>query len=295
MAPPPAMTPTGEEISEAADVMAAAIPSSMLVAVVGGKTERAMLAFADEGEDFRDGRIFRGLRLHGGQTLGKNTGAMKQLLIERPHSGEALLGELAALHADDVEAFEARILAVDEAERNDVAAHAADAADHHLRPDPRELMHSRQPADEDEVADLAVTAQRRRGRKDHVIADLAIVPDMAAVHEVAALTDPRHAAARNRAGVHGNGFADGAAGADLEPGQFAAIAQALRRGAERGERIDGAAVADHGLRGDMHMRDQPAVCADDDLGSDDAIGTDRGAIADRGAIFNPRGGIDHAH
>src|ERR1700712_328427 len=194
MAPPPAMTPTGEEISEAADVMAAAIPSSLLVAVVGGKTQRAMLAVIDEGENFRDRGIFHRERLHRDQPLGKDAGAVKQLLIERPHFGEALLGELAALHADDVEPFEARILAVGQTERNDIAAHAANAADHHLRPDPRELMHRRQPADEDEVADLAVTAQRRRGRKDHVIADLAVVPDMAAVHEVATLADPRHAA-----------------------------------------------------------------------------------------------------
>src|ERR1700712_4657859 len=100
MAPPPAMTPTGEEISEAADVMAAATPSSMLVAVVGRKTQRAMLAVIDESEDFRNRRILRGLRLHGGQALGKDARAMKQLLIERAHLDEALLGEVAALHAD---------------------------------------------------------------------------------------------------------------------------------------------------------------------------------------------------
>ena len=86
---------------------------------------------------------------------------MKQLLIERAHRGEPRLGELAPLHADDVEAFEAGILAVDEAERNDVATDAADAADHHLRPDPGELMHRGQPADEDEIADLAMAAERR--------------------------------------------------------------------------------------------------------------------------------------
>ena len=57
MAPPPAITPTGEEISEAADIMAAAIPSSLLVAVVGRKAQRAVLAVANEGEDFGDRRI----------------------------------------------------------------------------------------------------------------------------------------------------------------------------------------------------------------------------------------------
>jgi len=87
------MTPTGEEIFEAADVMAAAFLSSMLVAVVGRKAQRAMLALADKGEDFRDRGIFRRLRLHRGQTLGKDARAMKQILIKRPHPGETLLVE----------------------------------------------------------------------------------------------------------------------------------------------------------------------------------------------------------
>ena len=122
------------------------------------------------------------------------------------------------------------------------------------------------PADEDEIADLAMAAQRCGGRKDHVIADLAVVPDMAAVHEIAAVADARHAATGHRAGVHGDGFADRAARADLEPGQFAAIAQRLRRRAERDERIDRAAIADTGLRRDVDMGDQFAVRADHDVG-----------------------------
>src|SRR6185369_4776214 len=168
---------------------------------------------------------------------------------------------------------ERSILAVDEAERNDVATHAANPADHHLRSNPRELVHGGQPANEDEIADLAVTAERGGGCKNHVIADLAVVPDMAAIHEIAALADPRHAAAGNRAGIHGDGFADGAARTDLQPGQFALVAQRLRRGAERGERIDCASVPDRGLRSDVNMRDQIAVGADDDVPANDAIGT----------------------
>ncbi len=94
------------------------------------------------------------------QPLGKDTRAVKQLLIECAYRDEPRLGELAPFHADDVEAFEARILAVDEAERNDVAADTADTANHHLRSDPGELVHCRQPADEDEIADLAMAAER---------------------------------------------------------------------------------------------------------------------------------------
>ena len=40
------------------------------------------------------------------------------------------------------------------------------------------LVHRGQPADENEIADLAVSAQRRRGREDHVVADLAVMADM---------------------------------------------------------------------------------------------------------------------
>src|SRR5678815_3769744 len=109
MAPPPAITPTGEESEGAADVMLAAIPCSI---GAGGKTERPQLAALDEGEDFRDRGILARQRLHRSQPLGEDAGAVEQLLIERTHGCEPRLGELAAAHADDVEAFEHCVLAV---------------------------------------------------------------------------------------------------------------------------------------------------------------------------------------
>jgi len=65
-----------------------------------------------------------------------------------------------------------------------------------------------------------------------------------------------------------------AALADLKSGQFAAVAQGLRRRAQRDERIDRGIVADGGLRGDVDMRDQLAVRADHDVAPDHTIGTD---------------------
>src|SRR6476646_317528 len=109
-------------MSEAAEIMAAAIPGSMTAAVVGGHAERTMLAVANEGEDLGNRRVFRGQRLHRAQAIGEDAGAVKQLLIERAHRREPRLGELASLHADDVQPLEARILTVDEAERDDVVA-----------------------------------------------------------------------------------------------------------------------------------------------------------------------------
>src|SRR6266403_1380257 len=267
----------------------------MFGAAVSRKAQRTMLAVGDEGQNFRDRGILGRQRLHLAQPFGENAWSVKQLLIERPYDGQTFARELATLHADDVETLEAGILAVDEAERDHVAADAADAADHHLRPDPGELMHCGQPAYENKIADLAVAAERGRGRKDNVIADFAVMTDMAAVHEISAITDASNAASTDGAGVHGHLFPDGAGPADLKPGEFAAIAQRLRRRAERNKWINRAAVADRGLRRDVHVRDQLAVRADDDVRADDAVGTDRCALADHSAILYPRGGIDPAH
>src|SRR5665213_226940 len=292
IAPPPAINPTGEEISGAPVLMARVVSSFMPLAVVGRQAQGAMLAVPDESQDFGDRGVFGRHWLHRRQSLGKYAGPMEQLLIERPHRGEPRAAELAPPHADDVEAFEARILTVDEAERDHVAADAADAADHHLRTDPRELVHRGQATDENMIADFAVPAEGRRRREDDVIADVAVVTDMTAIHEVPSIADARNAAAGDRAGIHRHLLADGAALPDLEPGQFAAPAQRLRRSAQRDERVNGAAVANRGLCRDMHMRDQPAVGADDNIRSDHAIGADESALADHRTVFDPRGGID---
>src|SRR6201999_1663519 len=124
---------------------------------------------------------------------------------------------------------------VDQTKRNHVAAHAAAAADHHLRPDPRKLMHRGKAADKDEIADLAVAAKRGGGGKNHIVADLTVVADMAAIHEITAIADPGNPTPGNGAGVHGYLLSDRAALADLKFREFTAIANGLRRGAERNE------------------------------------------------------------
>src|SRR5580692_4504424 len=169
-----------------------------------------MLALVDERQDFRDRRIRARQRLHRTQPFSKNAGAVEQLLIERANRSQPFAREFATLHTDDVEAFEAGVLAVDKAERNHVAANPTDSADHHLRSYSRELMHRRQTADENKVTDLAMTAKCRRGCEDHVVADLAIVTHMAAVHEVAAIADSGDATTDHAPGVHRYRFPDGA-------------------------------------------------------------------------------------
>src|ERR1700733_1202352 len=295
MTPPAAIKPTGDEISKALLVMAPVIPSPMSVAVASRKAQSAKLAVADKGQDFLDCRIFGRQRLHCMQPFGKNTGAVKQLFIERPECGEPLARELAALHADDVEAFEAGILAVDEPERNHVAANTANAAYHHLGTDPGELVHRREAADINEVSDLAMAAQGCRCSEDDIATDQAIMTDVAVVHEIPASADPRDAAALLGSDVHRHAFAEAASVPDLQTGRLTAITQILRRSTERGKGIDDAPGTDCRVPGHAYMRHQFAVRADHDMWTNDAIGADRRARADHCAVLDPGGGVDRGH
>src|SRR5260370_19624122 len=188
------------------------------------QTQLAVFSGIDESQDFRNRGICTRQMPHLVQTLGKDAGAVKQLLIKRSYHREALTGELAAFHADGVEADESSIMAARKAKRDHVTAHTGERAHHHLRPDPAELMHRRQAANENKIADLGVAAQWRRGSKNHVIAHDAVVTHIAAIHDIAAIPDAGNAATSHRPGVHGHLFPDGAAPADLKPGQLAAIA-----------------------------------------------------------------------
>src|SRR4249920_463315 len=165
-----------------------------------------MLAATDEGKDLGNRAIRAGQGLHRAQPLGEHARSVKQLLIKLSNRGKPLARELAALHADDIEAFEAGVLAIDETKRNHVAANPTDAADHHLWPDPGELVHRGQATDEHKIADLTVTAERGGGREDDIVADLAIVPHMAAIHEITAVADAGDAATGHGPGVHGHRF-----------------------------------------------------------------------------------------
>src|SRR4051794_31361690 len=140
-----------------------------------------------------------------------------------------------------------------------------------------------------------MSAQGRRGRKHNVVPDDAVVPDMTAIHEVAAIANSSYPAAGHAAGIHRDLLSHRAAVADLQPAEFAAIAQGLRRCPQRDEWVNRAVIADRGLSRDMHVRHQPAVVADDNVGTDDAVGTYIGTLADDSAVFNARGGIDTAH
>src|SRR5947209_8037609 len=124
------------------------------------------------------------------------------------------------------------------------------------------------------VADDAMTGQRSAICEDHVIADAAVMADMAIGHEEAPIADLGDPAAGIGADVHGDPFANVAVGADHEPGGLTAVARRLWRPADRGERMNHGARADGRAPRDVDMGDEPAAGPDHDIGPDDAIGPD---------------------
>src|ERR1700676_2165691 len=91
-------------------------------------TQFAMLSRVDEAEYLRNRRIFTRQMPRLVETVGKHARSTKQLLIEGPDHREAFRGEIAALHADDVEARQRGVLPAGNAKRDHVAAHPGEGA-----------------------------------------------------------------------------------------------------------------------------------------------------------------------
>src|SRR5262245_44901390 len=139
-----------------------------------------------------------------------------------------------------------------------------------------------------------MTTEHRAIGECHVVADMAIVPDMRAHHEKAAGADLGDPAAILGSDVHRDAFANIAVGTDDEPRRTAAIFHRLRRRSEGCERRDRRARADRGMAGEIDMGEQAAafadhhVRADDAIGADVHVGRDLGTAIDHGSRMNAR-------
>src|SRR5262245_10781397 len=229
------------------------------------------------------------------EPLAKRAGPEEHRLVGLPEPVDVGLAGAPSSHADDVEPDEIGERPLHEPERDHVGANPAHADHHRSLADAHELAHRRLAAEGHDVADRHVTAQDHVIVEGHVAADLAVMADMGADHQEAAIAHLGDAAVILGSGIHGDAFANIATGTDHQPGRTAAILDRLRRRAERCERIDHGARADRGVTGNMNMRHQPAAVADRDMRADDAIGADRHVMPDRRASLNAGGWIDCRH
>src|SRR6202167_3269271 len=168
----------------------------------------------------------------------------------------------------------AQIFAVGHGEGNDIGPDWAHSTDHDAFPHATELMDSSETAEKCAVTNRDMTAERYVVRKRHLIADPAIVRDVASDHEKAALAHAGHPAAVFRTGIHCRAFADITVRPDNQARGAAAIMHRLRWRPERSERVDDRAFTDRCDAGDMNVSDQAHTIAKLNIGPDCAVGTD---------------------
>ena len=95
---------------------------------------------------------------------------------------DLLARETLALQPDDIQSAKIGAVADGHAERNEIGGNARHTADEGIGPDPHELMHGGQTADDRALADGDVAAQGRAVDQSDVVADLAIMGDMGGDH-----------------------------------------------------------------------------------------------------------------
>src|SRR5260221_5091133 len=108
-------------------------------------------------------------------TLAQRAGVAKELLVGVAQRLDLVARETAALHADDVDAGQARPVAHHRAIGNDVALDPRHAADHRILTDADELMNRRKPADDGVVRNHDMPGERRIVRHHDVASHLAIM------------------------------------------------------------------------------------------------------------------------
>src|SRR5207253_1076854 len=119
------------------------------------------------------------------------------------------------------------------------------ACGHHgVGADATELMYPDESSQHRMIADDDVAGELRVVRKRGVVADDAIVRDMAIRQHPVAVADRRRPTVEHGSGVNGHELADDVVVADLGRGRFAAVLAVLRNLADRRKLEDAIAAAD---------------------------------------------------
>src|SRR5690606_29510480 len=125
-----------------------------------------------------------------------------------------------------------------------------------------------------------------------VVADDAVVGDVAVGEDPVAVAQPGNAAAVAGAAVDGDEFADRIAVADLQLHALAAVFLVLRLAADRGVAVEDVVAADPGRPFDRAMRADAGVVADFHFRADHRIGANLHARAEARARVNDGSRMD---
>src|SRR5208282_2825480 len=169
-----------------------------------------------------------------------------------------------------------RMRTIDDAERRDVAAHAATAASQGQAADARVLMNHAIAGDERAITDLDPSRQQRTATDYDFVADSAVMRDMRVMHHEVVVADNRDlalfASAMNRGAL-----AKDVAIANSHLTRRAAVGKVLRLVADDGGRMHHVVRAKLGLAEDRHVTDEAGARTDLDLSVQQAERADFGA------------------
>jgi len=148
--------------------------------------------------------------------------------------------------------------------------------------DPRELMDARHAPDDGIILDMDMSGKVRRIGHDDVVAELAIVGDMAIRHDEIAVADHGHADVRRCRAIDRNVFTDRIELAEDDLCDFALVLQVLGFAADRCKLVDAAAFADVGVFLNHCMGADDAILPDVHERPHIGIGTDLDAFLQEG-------------
>ena len=187
-----------------------------------------------------------------------------------------------------------RRVAVGNHERRHVLHHLRAAADHRQFADAAKLVHRRQPANHRMILDRHVARERRDVGHDDVVAQRAIVRDVAVGEDVIVRADARDFAVAGRA-VNGDVFAEGVAVADFGARDAALPFQILRLQPDAGERKNFVVLSEFRVAVNDDVRMQFATVAERHVFADDAVRPDLATGTDLRFGMNDGSRMNHGN
>ena len=196
---------------------------------------------------------------------------------------------------DFVDHFHTSVAAFRHHKRRDILRKRGTSGNDRKSADPAELVNSHQTGKNGVVLNFRVTAGDGTVDINHMVADFAVVGDVAGRHEKAVVSDNGFGS-RFGSAVDGGAFAENVAVADFNIGSGALFHSVVLGGlTDGGEGVKHIVFAEGGVTVNVALGDQPGAGADFYIGSDIAKRTDFHTVTKDGTIHDNTGRVNFCH
>ena len=175
-----------------------------------------------------------------------------------------------------------------------IAVQACVHAHKRMRTDLAELMYDCLATEDNPVAHMHMTGERRAVRHDGFVADDAVVGDVYVSHDPVVIAYDRHALVLSRTATDRYELVDRIAITYLKARRFAGVLLVLRIVANRRKLVDQVVLANRCRPINNHVTFETSTIADLDVVADDGIRTDLDVVADLRGLGNDSSWVDHS-